>query len=73
MRRFTILHLMLLLADIASGAIAGGIIAAILLPVCRTARGYFAVGAEWFLIALAAFIGYSVFNTLVFNELLRKR
>lgn len=72
MKKISIFHVMLFLADVAAGAVAGGIAAAIFIPLCISVRGYFAVGAEWFFITIAAYAGYSAFNNLVFNELLRR-
>lgn len=50
-----------------AGAIAGGIMAAVVLPIAYAERGYYACGSEWILIFAAAYAGFSVFNNYIFG------
>lgn len=60
-------RLILFALMVLAGIIAGGIVAAILIPLCYSQRGRFAVGSEWFLIVMAAYAGYTAFNKYLFD------
>ena len=54
-----------------AGIFAGGVVAAILIPLCYSQRGCFQIGSEWFLIILAAYAGYTAFNKYLFDNVER--
>lgn len=60
------LALVFVLAVLA-GVLVGGATAAVVLPIAYAKRGYFAFGSEWFLIYIAAYGGFSLFENLVFG------
>lgn len=53
---------------ILAGVLVGGVVAAILIPLCYSQRGHFAIGSEWFMIITAAYAGYSAFNKFLFDK-----
>ena len=54
-----------------AGVVAGGVVAAVLVPLCYSQRGHFAIGSEWFLIIVAAYAGYTAFNKYIFEKVER--
>lgn len=70
--RITFAHIILFLAGVAAGVICGGIAAAFIVPLCTTARGYYAIGSEWCIIVFIAYAGYTAFNNIFFKQLERR-
>lgn len=58
-------------AELVAGFIFGLIMSAFVLPLCYTERGYFAIGAEWFLILFAAYAGFTAANKYIFERIER--
>lgn len=60
---------LLILAELVAAAIPAGILAAVLFPICSAARGYRAMGVEWFIVG-AMFVGaYTAIHCFVCNKL----
>ena len=58
----------LFVLEITAGLIAGLISAALIIPLCYTERGYFAIGAEWILIIAIAYAGFTAMNNYMFKS-----
>lgn len=54
--------------EIVVGLLAGCISAALILPLCYSERGHFAIGAEWILIILVAYAGFTAINNYMFQS-----
>ena len=72
MKQIKVGHILVFLFEVLAGMICGGIAAAILVPICISARGYFTVGSEWCVIIGVAYAGYSALNTFFFSEIERR-
>lgn len=59
----------LLLSEIAAGALGGAVAAAVFMPMAFAERGYHAYGGEWLLIFLAAALSYRMFHNWLFGKL----
>ena len=72
MKNIKLGHILVFLMEMLAGLICVGVAAAIFIPICISARGYFAVGAEWIVITLIAYGGYTALNTFFFSEYERR-
>lgn len=60
---------LLMLFELAVAAAPAGITAAVLVPLARTQRGYWAIGGEWLLIAAIFIVAFSAIHNAVCNTL----
>lgn len=65
-------HIILFVVELSVGITFGGLAAAILVPLCISARGYFSVGGEWAVISFIAYAAYSAFNNWFFKKIARR-
>ncbi len=66
------LWVLIILAELLISAIPAGIAAAILLPMGFKARGRFAIGGEWLLIALLYCVSYTAVHLWLCNKLFKE-
>ena len=62
----------LILFEILVAVVPAGILAAILLPLVKRARGYTAIGGEWLLILAVFYITYSIIHWWICKKILRR-
>jgi len=71
-RKQIIAVIALWMLEVLGAALAGGVAAAIMLPVAFRERGYFAYGAEWLIIFAVAILAYHIIHRAVFLRLERQ-
>jgi len=60
--------LMLLAIEMGMASLAGGVIAAVLVPVAYQARGHFTMGGEWLLIYLITMLAFHIIHEQIFRQ-----
>lgn len=65
-------HIVLFIVELSVGLTFGGLSAALFIPFCIKARGYFAIGGEWAIIIFAGYASYSAINNWFFRRLSRR-
>jgi hypothetical protein len=66
-----LVNLIVFLIEVGIGLACGAIAAAFILPLAYTERGYFAIGAEWLIIIVVAYAGFSATNKYIFDSVER--
>lgn len=68
-RKRRLAELVIFCIEIFTGIGTGTVVGALVIPAIRQARGYYAVGGEWYLIVAAAWLGFYAVHRYIFRNL----